>query len=267
LVRQCISVTLQRCISVALVATLYRKTRQIDGAAAPDVLGYSRVKLLGLPQPLQVAQPLAVAAAVVPNVEIAVEGEVGDQVYFPLISPIIAVLWSLQCTKLVRPRKATQLPMAGARPAESSALSGLAASTSGSNELARRIAETEQELREVKQEIKDLAKRLDANEFTPDQHYPSVEKVQSKIERLENEKVALRNKEVELLREKNIHLEQQQQSGAGTSMLPVCRARFCKAVITCAASVCEDVQLKACMHLLIVYASVVVRIAGENRCV
>jgi hypothetical protein len=68
---------LQRCISV-VVARLYRKTRRIDGAAAPDVLGYLRVKLLGLPQPLQVAQPLAVAAAVVPNVEIAVEGEVGD---------------------------------------------------------------------------------------------------------------------------------------------------------------------------------------------
>jgi hypothetical protein len=65
-----------RCISVG-VARLFRKTRQIDGAAAPDVLGYLRVKLLGLPQPLQVAQPLAVAAAV-PNVEIAVEGEVGD---------------------------------------------------------------------------------------------------------------------------------------------------------------------------------------------
>jgi hypothetical protein len=75
--RQCISVTLQRCISV-VVARLYRKTRQIDGAAAPDVLGYLRVKLLGLPQPLQVAQPLAVAAAVVSNVEVAVEGEVGD---------------------------------------------------------------------------------------------------------------------------------------------------------------------------------------------
>jgi hypothetical protein len=67
----------KRCISV-VVARLFRKTRQIDGAAAPDVLGYLRVKLLGLPQPLQVAQPLAVAAAAVPNVEIAVEGEVGD---------------------------------------------------------------------------------------------------------------------------------------------------------------------------------------------
>jgi predicted RNase H-like nuclease (RuvC/YqgF family) len=89
------------------------------------------------------------------------------------------------------------------------------------NELERKIAETEQALREVKQEIKDLKKVLHADVFTPDQHDPSVEKVQSKIERLETEKVALQNKEVELLREKNIHLEQQQQSGAGRSMLPM----------------------------------------------
>jgi hypothetical protein len=38
---------------------------------------------------------------------------------------------------------------------------------------------------------------------------------------LQNDKDALQNKEVELLGEKNIHLEQQQQGGAGTSMLPV----------------------------------------------
>jgi uncharacterized protein (UPF0335 family) len=108
-----------------------------------------------------------------------------------------------------------------AQASDNSAAAGLIASTAGPNELERKIAETEQELREVKQEIKDLNKRLNADMFTPDQHYPSVEKVQSKIERLEHEKVALQNEKVELLREKNIHLEQQQQSGAGTSMLCV----------------------------------------------
>jgi hypothetical protein len=72
--RQCISVALQRCISV-VVARLYRKTRRIDGAPAPDVLGYLRIKLLALPQPLFVAQPVI---AVIPNVEIAAGGEVGD---------------------------------------------------------------------------------------------------------------------------------------------------------------------------------------------
>jgi uncharacterized protein (UPF0335 family) len=105
-----------------------------------------------------------------------------------------------------------------AQSSDNSAAAGLIASTAGPNELERKIAETEQELREVKQDIKELNKRLNADIFTPDQHYPSVEKVQSKIERLENEKVALQNEKVELLREKNIHLEQQQQTGAGTSM-------------------------------------------------
>jgi hypothetical protein len=78
--RQCISVTLQRCISV-VVARLYRKTRKITpNAAAPDILGYLRVKLLALPQPLQVVQPaaVAVAVAVANNVVMAVGGEVVD---------------------------------------------------------------------------------------------------------------------------------------------------------------------------------------------
>jgi hypothetical protein len=80
--RQCISVTLQRCISVA-VARLYRKTTRIGGAAAPDILGYLRVKLLALPQPPQVAQPVAIAVAAVAAVAVAVApvavgGEVGD---------------------------------------------------------------------------------------------------------------------------------------------------------------------------------------------
>jgi hypothetical protein len=63
-----------------LVARLYRKTKRIGGAAAPDILGYLRVKLLALPQPPQVAQPvaIAVAAVAVAVAPVAVGGEVGD---------------------------------------------------------------------------------------------------------------------------------------------------------------------------------------------
>jgi DNA repair exonuclease SbcCD ATPase subunit len=113
-----------------------------------------------------------------------------------------------------------------AQASNSSASSGLAASGAVPVRLDDKINTVEEKLKNVETEIDNLNKRLKADEFVPDQHYPSVEKLQSKIERLEakevalqNEKVALQNKEVELLREKNIHLEQQQQSGAGTSML------------------------------------------------
>jgi chromosome segregation ATPase len=106
-----------------------------------------------------------------------------------------------------------------AQASNSSASSGLAASDAVPVRLDEKINTVEEKLKTVETEIDKLNKRLKA-EFVPDQHYPSVEKVQSKIERLEAKEVALQNEKVELLREKNIHLEQQQQqSGAGMSML------------------------------------------------
>jgi chromosome segregation ATPase len=107
-----------------------------------------------------------------------------------------------------------------AQASNSSASSGLAASDAVPVRLDEKINTVEEKLKNVETEIDNLNKRLNADEFVPDQHYPSVEKVQSKIERLEAKEVALQNEKVELLREKNIHLEQQQQqSDAGMSML------------------------------------------------
>jgi tetrahydromethanopterin S-methyltransferase subunit B len=106
-----------------------------------------------------------------------------------------------------------------AQASVSSAAAGLVVRVVRPDELDIDIRRTTEKIEKLETAIENLSERLNADMFTPDQHYPSVEKVQSKIERLENEKVALQNEKVELLREKNIHLEQQQQSGAGTSML------------------------------------------------
>jgi hypothetical protein len=49
----------------------------------------------------------------------------------------------------------------------------------------------------------------------------ALKDLRAKEAALQNEKVALQNKEVELLKKENLLLQQQQQTGAGTSMLPV----------------------------------------------
>jgi hypothetical protein len=89
-----------------------------------------------------------------------------------------------------------------AQASHTSAAAGLKASDAGPNEVARKIAETEQELREVKQEIKDLNSRLDADEFVPDRRYPTRDDARTGLNLLQNEKVALRNEKAALQNEK-----------------------------------------------------------------
>jgi predicted RNase H-like nuclease (RuvC/YqgF family) len=101
--------------------------------------------------------------------------------------------------------------------------------------LATKIINTEDKIEKLEHEITNLNKRLDENDFTGTVRYSSQEKVEAALKdltakevalqnekvALQNEKVALQNEKVELLKKENLLLQQQQQSGAGTSMLPV----------------------------------------------
>jgi predicted nucleic acid-binding Zn-ribbon protein len=120
-----------------------------------------------------------------------------------------------------------------AQASDSSAAAGLVARVVRPDELDSDIRRTTEKIEKLETAIENLSERLNKELFEPDWRYPTRddartglnllhnEKVALQNEKvaLQNEKVALQNKEVELLREKNIRLEQQQQSGAGTSML------------------------------------------------
>jgi hypothetical protein len=69
---------------------------------------------------------------------------------------------------------------------------------------------------------------------------------------LQNEKAALQNKEVELLKKENLLLQQQQQSGAGTSMLPV---RLALVILLLQSSCCMLANLVAFRVCLLACAS------------
>jgi chromosome segregation ATPase len=87
--------------------------------------------------------------------------------------------------------------------------------------LAIKILNTEGRLAQLQGEIANLNKRLDDEDYTGTVRYSSQEKVEAALKDLTAEKAALQNKEIELLKEKNLLRQQQQQSGAGTSMLPI----------------------------------------------
>ena len=89
--------------------------------------------------------------------------------------------------------------------------------------LAIKIVNTEDKIEKLEHEITNLNKRLDENDFTGTVRYSSQEKVEAALKDLTAKEAALQNEKVELLKKENILLQQQlqQQSGAGTSMLPV----------------------------------------------
>jgi hypothetical protein len=89
--------------------------------------------------------------------------------------------------------------------------------------LSDKITATEKELEAVKGKISvvergddDLAK---AHGYST--RIAALESLRAEKVALQNEKVALQNEKVELLKKENLLRQQQQQSGAGTSMLPV----------------------------------------------
>jgi predicted RNase H-like nuclease (RuvC/YqgF family) len=129
----------------------------------------------------------------------------------------------------------------------SSSPAGLAASAAAPDELESDIKKTKEKIEKLETEIDTIRKGDD--DTAKEQGYST------RIAALE----ALRAKEIELLKvlaayENQKLTLQQQQSGAGASMLLVCRTPFCKAVITYAASVYEHVQPGRCKQLFIVYA-------------
>jgi septal ring factor EnvC (AmiA/AmiB activator) len=84
------------------------------------------------------------------------------------------------------------------------------------------ITYTKTELHDVKQEIAKLNKRLDENDFTERGRYSSQEKVEAVLQDLRGKETQLNNQLQTLYDTRKIALaQQQQQSGAGTSMLPV----------------------------------------------
>jgi hypothetical protein len=108
--------------------------------------------------------------------------------------------------------------------------------------LAIKILNIQDKIEKLEHEITNLNKRIDENDFTGTVRYSSQEKVEAALKdltaekaalqnekaalqnekaALQNEKAALQNEKVELLKRENILLQQQQQSVAGTSMLPV----------------------------------------------
>jgi hypothetical protein len=95
----------------------------------------------------------------------------------------------------------------------SMASAGVTAGNAALDELIKEMNSTKRELNDVKEEIKRLKERLVNNDYDGDTRYSSAEKVERALDRLQD-------KEVELLKTKNFLL-QQQQSGAGMSMLPV----------------------------------------------
>jgi chromosome segregation ATPase len=84
------------------------------------------------------------------------------------------------------------------------------------------ITYTKTELHDVKQEIAKLNKRLDENDFTERGRYSSPEKVEALLQDLRGKETQLNNQLQTLYDTRKIALtKQQQQSGAGTLMLPV----------------------------------------------
>jgi chromosome segregation ATPase len=129
--------------------------------------------------------------------------------------------------------------------------------------VAIKILNIEDKIEKLEHEIANLNKRLDENDFTGTVRYSSQEKVEAALKdlkagkaalqnekaALQNEKaalqhkeVALQNKEVELLKKENLLLQQQQQSGAGASMLPL---RQEAVLIPCQRSCCMLANLVA----------------------
>ena len=96
----------------------------------------------------------------------------------------------------------------------SGAHSGLAGSSGVPQELAVKIERTEEEVDDVKKEIKGLKQRLIDGNFEGDVRYSSSDKVEAALLRLEAEKARLQGL---LLTYENQKLAAQQQSGAGAS--------------------------------------------------
>jgi chromosome segregation ATPase len=88
--------------------------------------------------------------------------------------------------------------------------------------LATEITKTEGKIAPLEQEIIKLNKRLDENDFTGSGRYSSQEKVEAALQELKAKEIQLNNQLQTLYDTRKIALtQQQQQSGAGTSMLPV----------------------------------------------
>jgi chromosome segregation ATPase len=88
--------------------------------------------------------------------------------------------------------------------------------------LATEITNTEGKIAPLEQEITTLNKRLDENDFTERGRYSSQEKVEAALLELKTEKAQLNSQLQTLFDTRKIALtQQQQQSGAGASMLPV----------------------------------------------
>jgi HPt (histidine-containing phosphotransfer) domain-containing protein len=105
-----------------------------------------------------------------------------------------------------------------AHTCDSSAAAGFVARAAMPDELESDIRRTKDKVEKLETAIENLIERLNKEVFEPDWHYPTREDARIGLNLLQNKAVALQNKEVELMREKNLHLEQQQR-GASTSML------------------------------------------------
>jgi hypothetical protein len=96
-----------------------------------------------------------------------------------------------------------------------------AAASNMADDLATDIKDTQAELKDVREEIIKLNKRLDENDFTGTVRYSSQEKVEAALSELKAKETQLNNRLDNLYDTRKITLTQQQESGAGTSMLPV----------------------------------------------
>jgi hypothetical protein len=113
--------------------------------------------------------------------------------------------------------------MATTQRPDSSLNSSSAAINSVLDEVINDIKATKEELQAVKRKIGGIEGGDDdlAKEHGYSTRSAALESLRAKEAALQNKEVALQNKEVELLKRGNLLLQQQQQSGAGTSMLPV----------------------------------------------
>jgi chromosome segregation ATPase len=116
--------------------------------------------------------------------------------------------------------------------------------------LATEITNTEGKIAPLEQEITKLNKRLDENDFTERGRYSSQKKVEAALLELKTEKAQLNNQLQTLFDTRKIALaQQQQQSGAGTSMLPV---RQELVMFRCQSSCCmhqHTLQLSECVFI------------------